>query len=513
MNFRQIDIFKNTIYLITILSLIVQISLYKNYNDIYCILIIFVSNIFTTYYCLNKNYFIYFPISLMIIFISHFINLGGAFYLKTIEFSLLTNSLAYPLSTISNLFFVNIILIFAHSIYKKNKNFLNLSSKIRNFLKKNKFYDYKNINFFYFLAFIGVLSKFSYYDFSSTLQEQTFSDQPLYRDILKGFRYFIFMPAVIVYYKYLTNTEKNFKINYFYIFILYGSIFLYSLSINNRSLFFDSLLLLILIFLLIFFLDKLIIQNISFKFIILIILFFPSINFIEKISKNFLIERSAYKDRTITENIKSFGTLLFSNKNHDNYIENLNYFDKNYYSMSGFNRINILLIHDNFNNIEKNISQTKLKTLKNIQSNKLLTIIPKPIINIFNDKYDKSLWNSFSISSYLYGDVILGETTGRLKVGSALFTLKIIFGSIYFIILLIFFIPFFLLFDSFYNFENKSFSPFIILLFYSTSIGLFNFVAASEITVAIHFIFRTVPEVLFFALISRFIYDKFTRIS
>ena len=100
-----------------------------------------------------------------------------------------------------------------------------------------------------------------------------------------------------------------------------------------------------------------------------------------------------------------------------------------------------------------------------------------------------------------------------LKVGSALFTLKIIFGSIYFIILLIFFIPFFLLFDSFYNFENKSFSPFIILLFYSTSIGLFNFVAASEITVAIHFIFRTVPEVLFFALISRFIYDKFTRIS
>ena len=519
MQYKQLDIFKNAIYLLTALSLIVQISLYKNFNDIFCILIIFISNIITIYYCLNKKYFFYFPISLMVIFISHFINLGGALYLKTVELSLLTNSLQYPLSTISNLFFVNIILIFAHSIYKKNINFLNLSLKIRNLLKKYKFYDYTNINFFYFLAFIAILSKFSYFDFSSTLQEQTLRNQPLYRDLLAGFRFFIFLPVILVFFKYLTKTENNFKINNFFIFFFYGVIFLYSLSINNRSLFFDSLLLLILIFLLLFFLDLIIIKKLSFKIFILIILIFPSINFIEKISTNFLIERTLYKDRTIPENIKSFGAILFSNKNQENYIKNLdylnslNYWNENYYSNSALNRINILLIHDNFNNIGKNISQKKIETLKNIQLNKLLTIFPQPIIDIFNNKYDKTFYNSFSTASYLYGDVVLGETTGRLKVGSALFILKIIFGNMYFLIILIFFIPFFILFDSFYNSENKSFSPYIILLFYSTSLGLFNFVAAPDISTAFHFIFRALPEVLFFTLISRFIFEKFFKNS
>ena len=221
MQYKQLDIFKNAIYLLTALSLIVQISLYKNFNDIFCILIIFISNIITIYYCLNKKYFLYFPISLMVIFISHFINLGGALYLKTVELSLLTNSLQYPLSTISNLFIVNIILIFAHSIYKKNINFLNLSLKIRNLLKKYKFYDYTNINFFYFLAFIAILSKFSYFDFSSTLQEQTLRNQPLYRDLLAGFRFFIFFPVILVFFKYLTKTENNFKINNFFIFFFF----------------------------------------------------------------------------------------------------------------------------------------------------------------------------------------------------------------------------------------------------------------------------------------------------
>jgi hypothetical protein len=276
---------------------------------------------------------------------------------------------------------------------------------------------------------------------------------------------------------------------------------------------------LILIFLLLFFLDLIIIKKVSFKIFILIILIFPSINFIEKISTNFLIERTLYKDRTIPENIKSFGTILFSNKNQENYIKNLdylnslNYWDENYYSNSALNRINILLIHDNFNNIGKNISQKKIETLKNIQLNKLLTIFPQPIINIFNNKYDKRFYISFSTASYLYGDVILGETTGALKVGSALFILKIIFGNMYFLIILIFFIPFFILFDSFYNSENKSFSPYIILLFYSTSLGLFNFVAAPDISIALHFIFRSLPEVLFFTLISRFIFEKFFKNS
>ena len=107
MDTKQIDLVKNIIYLFSFISLIVQLIIFKNSNDLLCILVIFFSNIFTTFYCLNNKYFFKYPISLLMIFISHFQNLGGALFFKSIEFTLVTEKLDLPFSTIFILTIIN----------------------------------------------------------------------------------------------------------------------------------------------------------------------------------------------------------------------------------------------------------------------------------------------------------------------------------------------------------------------------------------------------------------------
>ena len=116
MDTKQIDLVKNIIYLFSFISLIVQLIIFKNFNDFICILVIFFQ-IFYNFYCLNNNYFLN-TVSLLIIFISHFQNLGGAIFFKSVEFTLVTDKLDLPFSTIFILTVININYFEPHLIPK-----------------------------------------------------------------------------------------------------------------------------------------------------------------------------------------------------------------------------------------------------------------------------------------------------------------------------------------------------------------------------------------------------------
>ena len=120
-------------------------------------------------------------------------------------------------------------------------------------------------------------------------------------------------------------------------------------------------------------------------------------------------------------------------------------------------------IKDNFNYIDKNISNNKLEKLKQIQIDKIISILPQPLINIFYDNFDKQKAINFSTASYLYGNLDYGG--GTLFIGSAIMTLYIIFGYWMCIILFLFFIPVFIFMDSFYDRRKMIFSPYIIIFF------------------------------------------------
>mgnify|MGYP003985774039 CR=1 FL=1 len=120
MNSIQLITARNFILFLTFIAFSIQLFLINNINDFFCLTLLIFSNIIPTFYCFNKKYFFDVPITLMIIFFSNFINLGGVLYLKSFEISVITLNLNYPLSTILNLTIFNFIIIFSHLIYIKS---------------------------------------------------------------------------------------------------------------------------------------------------------------------------------------------------------------------------------------------------------------------------------------------------------------------------------------------------------------------------------------------------------
>ena len=336
----------------------------------------------------------------------------------------------------------------------------------------------------------------------------------MFQDIVNGLKYVIYLPVVIFFSKSLFEIDHVPKKYLFFILFLLSIAFI-SLSRSNRSILFDCFLLsAIVVFILILF-DRINFKkNFFIKLILLLLLIIPSFNIIENLSKQFVNERSFYMDRTPLENVKSFIGNVFSKKNNNLYLEKKYlsdqiFFSENYYNSSLFNRINILHIHDNFNYIDKNISNVKLDKLKEIQINKTISILPQPIINIFSNNFDKQDVVHFSTASFLYGNLEYGG--GTLNIGSAIMTMYIIFGYWIFIILFIFFIPVFIFMDSFYNKQKMIFSPYIIIFFYSTSGGILNFISATELSFWLNLIFRIIPQTLIIIIIAKFAYNKFLK--
>lgn len=515
MSNKQIDSVRLIIYLISFISLVIQLFVFENNNDLYCIFIIFFSNILTTFYCLNKKYFFKYPISLLMIFISYFINLGGALFFKSFEFTLITEKLDLPLSTILILTTINITIILSHSLYRKI-NESTKTNKINNFLIKIDFFKIGDVKFLYFLSFIVVASKLFFFDLNRTISAQgEFGYNPnLFQDIVNGLKYVIYLPVVIFFSKSLFEIDHVPKKYFFFILFLLSIAFI-SLSRSNRSILFDCFLLsAIVVFILILF-DRINLKkNFFIKLILLPLLIIPSFNIIENLSKQFVTERSLYMERTPIENVKSFIENAFSKKNNNLYLEKKYlsdqiFFSENYYKSSLFNRANILHIHDNFNYIDKNISNVKLDKLKEIQINKTISILPQPIINIFSHNFNKQDVVHFSTASFLYGNLEYGG--GTLNIGSAIMTMYIIFGYWIFIILFIFFIPVFIFMDSFYNKQKMIFSPYIIIFFYSTSGGILNFISATELSFWLNLIFRIIPQTLIIIFIAKFAYNKFLK--
>ena len=510
----QLIIARNLIFLLSILALSVQLFLLQNITDLFCLSLLFFSNIFTIFYCFNKKYFFEYPITLIIIFFSHFMNLGAVLYLKSIELSLVTSKLNLPLSTILDLTVFNLIIITSHSLYRKSNIANNINKKIKFFFIKINFFNFENKKFFLLLSFIAILSKLLIYDLNTPYYLQRTGEVSIFKDILNGMNYLIFIPIIILFNKYFQN-KKNLKINNLYFLIYITFLIFISLARNNRSILFDFFLLTILVFIFLFLLNKIQLNKKNYLiFFIISFLIFPFSSKLDKLSTHYLIERQNYFDRSPIENVSSFIKTLFSKSDRqllylEKKVNNYDLYSEVNYSINFLNRISIIKVHDNFNYINKNISSNKLQELKKIQINKIISTLPAPLIKIFKNDFDKFKYISLSTASYLYGSFI--NDGSRLNMGSALMTMKIIFGLWIYIILLFCFIPVFIFFDSFYDKEKNLLSPYIVIFFYATSMGMFNFFAASEISLWFSYILRTIPQTMLIIILIRFIFNLLTK--
>ena len=177
-----------------------------------------------------------------------------------------------------------------------------------------------------------------------------------------------------------------------------------------------------------------------------LILVFPAINFLENLSRSYIAERNVYLERTPIENFKSFIKNAFSDENLEYYkkidsSKDIIFFSESYYNKSIFSRINVLLIHDNFNYLKTVLSKKQIEDTKKLQINKIISILPQPVFNIFTKNFNKADYLQYSTASFIYGTY--DYMYGPRNVGSALMTLYIIFDKwIYFILLFLLFCGF-----------------------------------------------------------------------
>jgi len=242
----------------------------------------------------------------------------------------------------------------------------------------------------------------------------------------------------------------------------------------------------------------------------------PTLNFLDNLSLKYLSERGGYRQRTPTENVKSFFENVLDTekttytKERQKFLEAGHFFRENYYNSTLFNRLNILLVHDNFNYLKTVLTKKQVADTRKLQVNKIISIIPQPIINIFNKNFNKTDYIQYSTASYLYGTADY-MYAGIFSIGSALMTLYIILGDWIYFLLLFLFIPFFILFDSFYNNKSMIFSPFILIFFYTTGLGVLNFLTASDIVSWVALACRSIPQTLLFVFIISFFYRIFFK--
>lgn len=483
-----------------------QLYLSNNFLDIICIFIVFISNIIILLYCFNSNYFFNYPISLLMIFFSHFINVGSSLIFKSLENSIITENLEYPIETMLLLNILTFSLILGHFIYRMSKTSNNLSLKINNQLNKINLINLENLNYLIFASVIVILMRVTFFDFNTTGLDRKISGGQfnIFQDIVKGIGFFIYMPLVIFFSNFLYNNKK-FKMNYLFLFFFIISILFISFSTNNRSNLFDVFVIsAIFLFLAIIF-NKIDLKKNFLKFIIVLFLSIPTLNFFERLSGTFISERSFMPQRTPIQNFVSFISAFSEDSSSivNLYKENKNlfFFAENYYDSQIFNRINILLVHDNFLFIKKNLTNDQKKEFINLQKNKIISILPQPIINIFTDNFNKLDYIRSTASSF-YNKYYDDYTS--LAIGSSLISLYIILDYWVFLVCIFLFIPVFILFDSFYDKKNQIFSPFILIFFYTTGYGVLKFFSSTEISNWIELPLRIIPQTIVIFLIMRF---------
>ena len=220
------------------------------------------------------------------------------------------------------------------------------------------------------------------------------------------------------------------------------------------------------------------------KAIIFVVLFIPSINLIENVSNVFLEERMYKLQRTPLENFKTTLSSLFKSKKNikttGSIVDDLRLRDtavsENYHSLLLFDRVSLLLVHDNYNSIYKNLSEKQIKTIREYAVGKLISIAPQPIISLFSDKFDKSYYVGNSQGSFIQNT--FDPQFGLFHaVVSGAYEAKLLFGNWSIIIYFIYSLIIFVIIDAFYNRKSMIISPLALMFFFLLGGAILNIFA------------------------------------
>ena len=488
---------KKFVNIITFICFSVQLISINNLNDLYCLLILVLSNIIVIQYTLSDKIFPDYPISSTVIFFSSFINFGFVLYLRTLEQDLVTHDLKYPLKLFLLLGFYSLLIILAHKIYIV-KVYNLLTVKRLNSWIVNSDSVYYSKNFFYFFTVFYFIILFFFGDRSNNI---TIIDESIFFNILDGFKFLFYAPIVIYYYE-----DNKIKLAFILI-LLYGIL---SFGFNSISALFDPIMIIFLIIWIKFLKSNKSIGKKSFFWIILsLILATFFLNQLNQLTYSYLSERQFISERNFKQKVNSF----IKNLGAKNIIERYQYnkvlyektiFPENTYNNLIFNRINTILISDHFLFFDKYLTPNEKQQMKRYEYNKLISIMPQPLLNLFTNNFNKLDYTS-TVASYTYKIIDPNKLTDK-SIGSFLISLWIYYGYFSFLILFLLCLPVFIICDIFYKRNYFIIHPLLIMLLYRTPGGVINFLSFESLNKLAYFMIREVPQsiILYMILYSFF---------
>ena len=338
--------------------------------------------------------------------------------------------------------------------------------------------------FFYFCSVFYFILLFLFIDRSDNV---TIVDESIFYNILDGFKFLFFAPIVIYYYE-----ENKIKLTFILI-LLYGII---SFGFNTMSALFDPIMIIFIVVWIKYLKDNKSIGKKGFFWIILsliVAIFF--LNQVNQLTYSYLSERQFRSERNFKQKVNSFIENLGTKNIIDKYEYNKALYDKtifpeNTYKNLVFNRLNTILISDHFLFLDKNLSVNEKKQMKRYEHNMIISLIPQPLINLFNNDFNKLDYKT-SVASYAYKIVDPYKLTDK-SIGSLLISLWIYYGYFSFLILFLLCIPVFIICDILHNRKYFIIHPLLIMLLYRTPGGVINFLSFESLNKLLFFIIRDV---------------------
>jgi len=515
---KNIALFKKFYFLLIIFCSFIQIIISETIDDYIILGMVISLNLLILFYCIDENKFYKFPISLSIIFFSVFFNSSSSLFFKTLELDKVSSNLLSAMNTYTFIFYANIIIVITHFFYQRinksinNNFFFNLNHRLSLFNVDSKF--------LFLLGSFAIFSKLliqPFFKLEWSVVSQ--SGLPLAFDILKGFDVFYLFPFILILSTKLF--KKEFKIKKLTLVVLFIAVIIISIGSNRRDFLFFALLCFVMTLFIVYLLDLIKLERKNYFFLILtaVIVSFTYQQIIA-FNKIYTYERGLAIDRSRVENIKSFYVTLnevFSGKldmqTYEGYAELMR--DQNteiskYYNSLIFERVNSIQYSDNALNFYNKSNKKDINKVKEHSLNRIISIAPQFIINIFT--------NNFHKKNYVYlSSASLMNKTNNLSyfsindVGSSLAEMKIIFGIFFFLPLIIISYFAFFFFDSFYDVKKKIFSPVIVVLFYFSGASVLNFFASTSFDLMVMTFLRELPQTIILFSITYFLYKKLSR--
>ena len=441
-------------------------------------------------FCFNKKYFIFYFFPTFILFSLNFVFLTGPLFFKSIFLQSIDTNLSSPVLTYLLASIYQIIAIFALLFYSKNNFFFRISKKItNNILFPLKSFEELKISHALFIFIILIFIEFfiNFID-GGVNQFSDFGDfwiKTLYRMSI------LYYLPLILFFKFFyidKKISKSFFLTIIFIYMLSG--FIFALSSNSRTDFFETFIILGTCSIIIkFFIatTKKTFSNILISIALLLVILISS-----------FISNTILNNRTSVFNITPNKLLFLSLKDIKGTPSNLTRFEQGstYTGNELLDRFVNIKLFDYSLMLSNNVTINRRTEFNNIIFNKYLGIIPQPFINIFDKNFSKAKYvisSGSMLEKSFFGDF----QGGKLTQGSYLIELKVIFNSyvLTFFVIFILFILMFIVVQSFQVNTNTEiiFSP-LIIVFAPTLFWLTHEDSSSAI---IYFLVRGVWEIVF----------------